>query len=1263
MLNHVLRARLRRATTRSMNFKFQIFPGSVWLAVWLTTAASFPARAQEAEPPGIPWLTNVAQVPALESNLSVRARVPLRLEGTVLLNGLFGSAVLPDGADYAISIPWNGSAPLHRGDRIVLTGHGIIDGTNYLTEPRPLVENDGLHSMDERSGGAWFKAGAVPIRLCYFNRAGARGLKVSFQGPGITNQVIPGNLLFHKETNAVSGETQLRPGVEYRVYNGNWTAVPDFSSLPGGEYGTTTNFASALVGQADNFGLDFTGLIVLPRDGFYVFSCASDDGSTLEVGNSETFYERVGSTNLPPLQHMAAGQLVGDGAEEFCAALEGDVAYAWPDGEALRLELVNGQGRASASLPLRGAMEPQNLMGLRLRVSGLCRRVFTPEGYKVAGQISIPTWEQMQILDAPQRLWDAGILPAREMVDTARSNVLPMLVRLRGTIASDGRDYLRFQDSSGTVLVRSQEAADFSGGAVDVLGFARPMGTNVVIADALIRSVIDSTNGGPMPTLVSVQQVKRMSREEARRGYPVKVRGIITFVWPDNGFFLQDGTGSIDVQMPPTVVHPFPRIGDFWEVEGETFAEFAPNIRAGHATLIGPGSLPNVVHPNWGQLVDGSLDAQFVEVQGVVSSATNATLSLLTRGGRINVQLEDMDSSMLGTLEGALVRISGCLIPGRDVDTQRVKLGVFALRAASIAVDEPAPKDPFQSQIRHANDLLLFDSHTSPIQRTHLEGVLIQQVAETCFLMDGSNGFRAILKSPVHLQRGDRLEIVGFPDLNGPSPTLHDAVVKTHGPATLPNPVELAGDSPVDGRLDATRVQINALLTGWRHTEKDQVLEMRSGQRLWLARLPLHDGVLPTLAIGSKLRLTGLYSGQGGDRADGRDIDSFEVLLHSPLDVEVLARPSWWTARHALAVAGGLLTVLLLASIWISTLHRKVEQRTVELKQEIEDHKRTELQLEEKTRMLTREIEERVRMEAEVERGHKQLLVSSRLAGMAEVATSVLHNVGNVMTGVNVLGSSIVEHVRNSKISSLARLGELLSANRHDLQPFLTNDERGRKLPDYVQKLGSHLIGEQTELLEKVRVLNESIHHINEIVALQQNHAKVSGVWETLTPEDVVQDALRMHGESLKRHGIGLETQFASLPVMTVDRHKVLQILFNLLENAKHAVLQQNPAEKKIVVKLEAAPDDRVGITVTDNGMGIPSENLARIFSQGFSTRKDGHGFGLHSSALAAQDLGGKLTAHSEGAGRGATFYLEIPMHPKPRPGGDTMKNYVPDAI
>jgi len=573
------------------------------------------------------------------------------------------------------------------------------------------------------------------------------------------------------------------------------------------------------------------------------------------------------------------------------------------------------------------------------------------------------------------------------------------------------------------------------------------------------------------------------------------------------------------------------------------------------------------------------------------------------------------------------------------------------LRNATVAVDELAPVDPFALPLKHATDLLLFDSHARPIQRTRIQGIVLQQRDGVTFMMERSNGVRVVTEDLAPLQPGDRAEAVGFPDLNGPSPVFNDSLIRQidHGP--LPDALSLSTDKLLDGDYDSTRVKIKGALVSQRNRGADQILEMRTGSRLWLARLPLRGGFLPDFALGSQLNLTGVYLAQGGDRARGRDIDSFELLLNAPRDVTIVSRPPWWTARRALGVAAALLAVLLLAAVWIWALHLKVEARTSALKSEIEDHKRTEMELEDKTRMLTREIEERLRIEAEVERGHKQLLVTSRLAGMAEVATSVLHNVGNVMTSVNVLSSSIVDLVRNSKISSVARLGELLGSNRQHLERFLSEDERGRKMPDYVGQLGAHLATEQSLLLQKVRVLNDNIHHINEIVAMQQDYAQVSGVLEKLPPEEVVEDALRMHGESLKRHGIKLSRDYAPIPAATMDRHKVLQILFNLLENAKYACIQGNAPDKKISLRLQPAGTGFFQLVVSDNGMGISRENLTRIFGQGFSTRKDGHGIGLHSSILAAQDMGGGLTAHSDGPGKGAVFTLEIPVAPtRPQP-------------
>jgi signal transduction histidine kinase len=195
-----------------------------------------------------------------------------------------------------------------------------------------------------------------------------------------------------------------------------------------------------------------------------------------------------------------------------------------------------------------------------------------------------------------------------------------------------------------------------------------------------------------------------------------------------------------------------------------------------------------------------------------------------------------------------------------------------------------------------------------------------------------------------------------------------------------------------------------------------------------------------------------------------------------------------------------------------------------------------------------------------------------------------------------------------------------------------------------VSDLGGHLAQEQSSLLEKVNALKENIHHINEIVALQQDYASVTGMLENVAPEELVENALLMHGESMKRHHIALIREFQPVPPVTIDRHKTLQILFNLLENAKHACLQTDHPQHEVIVSLQACEGKMFELSVTDNGMGISQENLARIFDQGFSTRKDGHGFGLHSSILMAQDMGGTMAVASNGQGKGASFTLRLPI-------------------
>lgn len=292
---------------------------------------------------------------------------------------------------------------------------------------------------------------------------------------------------------------------------------------------------------------------------------------------------------------------------------------------------------------------------------------------------------------------------------------------------------------------------------------------------------------------------------------------------------------------------------------------------------------------------------------------------------------------------------------------------------------------------------------------------------------------------------------------------------------------------------------------------------------------------------------------------------------------------------------------------------------------------------------ILRDIGERKQAEAELRLLNKQLIASSRSAGMAEVASGVLHNVGNVLNSVNVAANLVAERLRNSRCTNLKKVSHLLDEHAHDLPRFFASDTRATQLPDYIRKLSEYLSEEQELTLKDIGALGKNIDHIKDIVAMQQSYAKVSGLVELHSVQELVEDALQMNAAALVRHDVSLQKKFEVNPSIVTDKHKVLQILVNFIRNAKYACDEGKKMEKQVIVSIKACSEDRIQISVTDNGSGIPEANLTRIFSHGFTTREGGHGFGLHSSALAAKELGGQILVHSDGPGEGATFTLELP--------------------
>jgi PAS domain S-box-containing protein len=295
---------------------------------------------------------------------------------------------------------------------------------------------------------------------------------------------------------------------------------------------------------------------------------------------------------------------------------------------------------------------------------------------------------------------------------------------------------------------------------------------------------------------------------------------------------------------------------------------------------------------------------------------------------------------------------------------------------------------------------------------------------------------------------------------------------------------------------------------------------------------------------------------------------------------------------------------------------------------------------------ISKDVTKEKQTEFALERAQRELVDASRLAGMAEVATGVLHNVGNVLNSLNVSASVISSGLKQSKIDSLAKISALLREHASDLGDFITNDPKGRRVPEFLESLAQHSIAERNRLLTEADSLQRNVDHIKEIVAMQQSYATMVSIIEPLDPVTLMEDSLRMNLGALARHAVSVTRDFQPTPLILAEKAKVLQILVNLIRNAKYAADEGGREDKMVTLRITKTEDGRVRLIVADNGIGIPPDNLTRIFGHGFTTRVGGHGFGLHSSANAAREMKGSLTVHSEGTGKGAAFTLELPAAP-----------------
>jgi len=830
------------------------------------------ADAAPADPPAQSSsvvVTNVLQVRRLASR-GRDVSYSFRLEGNVWwANPAQGRLVLQDesGAE-ELEMDLQGRIPAP-GERVRLEGNGTIAerGAGFrLGVKGPVVDNNGVHGMIEKGGAVYLKGGRHAIRVEWFNGVEKYGLVVEYQGPTVPRQRIPDSVLFRTAAGPKGGGEDRANGLDYRACEVEGEVLPDFSRLPAIKSGTVPNFDISVADGKEHVGVQFTGYLEVPQEGFYTFYTTSDDGSRLFIGEPTLQAQVLGPGAFPNPRPMAIGQILHEGEGGLWAKLEGKVTLIRKQPDGLRMELSGGGGRLRVEVADDSGLSAMNLMNSRIQAVGFCQSAWTTEGERVPGILLVPGAREIHFIKSPPQVFE-----------------------------------------------------------------------NV------------STNVGALPTLTLASEVHQLKREQAQRGYPVQIRGTVTSYLPEHqAFVIQDSTRGLYVVDFSSSRSVQPQIGESLEVRGTTDPHlFAPVVNALQVRCLGAGRLPDPIQPTWDQLLNGSCDAQYVEIQGIITAVLTNGVTLRTRGGVINVLLRvtGMKTEELRPYEDALVRVRGCLFASWDYATHQVKVGEIRIYDADVIVDQPAPADLFSSPSKTPAELLLFDPHAGVFERVKVSGQIVYVRDPEYFIMRGGSGLRFIVKQPAGLQAGDQVDVVGFPELlDIGSPVLREAVARKTGHGPLPEAKRLQAGDLMHAGYDSTRVRVEGLLVSVRRTGGDEVLEMQNGVRSFIARLTGSSEPAPSLDLRSRLELTGVYFGQGGNRVAGQDFTTFELLLHSPADIRVLARPPWWTLERLLVIVGALACVLAATVLWITQLHRQVEERTAQLSEQIRERQRVENQ-------------------------------------------------------------------------------------------------------------------------------------------------------------------------------------------------------------------------------------------------------------------------------------------------------------------------------
>jgi signal transduction histidine kinase len=454
-----------------------------------------------------------------------------------------------------------------------------------------------------------------------------------------------------------------------------------------------------------------------------------------------------------------------------------------------------------------------------------------------------------------------------------------------------------------------------------------------------------ATVAGATTPITTAAEIKALSPELAKRQLPVSLRGVVTYT---AGFsaVIQDSTRGIFVWSQPIEKKFGPplRVGEFCQIDGVTDPGlFALLVVAKQITHLGAGQFPKPQHATRDQLVSGSLETEYAEIEGVVTAIHNRQVEVLMEGGKVTLDLMELRPEVLSGCKNAWVQIRGCVFSPFNEQTHRLESGRIRVGNAAVNFIELAPSDPFDAPKKSISELLHYDPKAVPFRLLKVSGQVIFGQDEEYFLTDGSNGLLATMGNSPQVSIGDLVDAAGFLEPGGAVVEMKEAMMRKTGHAPLPAPAKLSSEHLLQAVYAGALVQVDAtLMNQWREGS-EAVLELQSGFLAFKARVNSDARRINLPPCGSRVELTGVYVPQGSHAADGT-VSGFELLLNSTAGIRVMATPPWWNLKRVFILAGVLAVLLLAVLVWNKELQWKVQERSRELETEIQNRHQAELQ-------------------------------------------------------------------------------------------------------------------------------------------------------------------------------------------------------------------------------------------------------------------------------------------------------------------------------